>query len=60
MTGPWGYGGASSPRFWRCKIHSKFGWYCRRPVHFDGPCALVPTWWNVVEHVRSLRRDRRY
>lgn len=23
------------------------GWHCTRFVHYSGPCALVPKWWNL-------------
>lgn len=23
------------------------GWYCTRGLHLDGPCALLPRWWNL-------------
>lgn len=34
---------------YRCRRYSlaPVGWYCKRPVHIDGPCALVPKWWNI-------------
>lgn len=56
MTGPWGYGGGSHKSFWRCHINAKPGWYCTRPFHLDGPCALVPKWWNLREHLRTVGR----
>lgn len=30
-----------------CQRRFRRGWVCTRcPVH-DGPCALVPAWWNL-------------
>lgn len=40
----------------RCIKFTKFGWYCRRNPHVTGPCAAVPHWWNVREHLRSWDR----
>lgn len=37
-----------------CTRNVKVGWYCRRNAHADGPCALVPRWWNLAEHLRGL------
>ena len=32
---------------WQCTRRMRRGWVCRRGLHLDGPCALVPAWWNL-------------
>jgi hypothetical protein len=39
---------------WLCTRRMRRGWYCRRGLHVDGPCALVPRWWNL--HARWAHR----
>lgn len=31
------------------------GWVCTRDLHHDGPCAARPSFWNLREHLRTLR-----
>lgn len=31
------------------------GWYCTRGLHLDGPCALLPRWWNLRGRWRWTR-----
>lgn len=40
----------------RCGISSPVGWYCKRRIHFDGPCALMPRWWNIKGRLNYARR----
>ena len=40
----------------RCHTFAKRGWYCRREPHMEGPCALVPRWWNLRERLRHVGR----
>jgi len=35
-----------------CKRNHFPGWRCVREVHADGPCALVPKWWNLADKWR--------
>lgn len=35
-----------------CTINFKRGWRCVRVFHAAGPCALVPSWWNLVSRWR--------
>lgn len=28
-------------------VYTKRGWYCTRKSPHNGPCALVPRWWNI-------------
>lgn len=37
-----------------CDRNMKRGWRCTRSHHDDGPCALVPRWWNLAGR-RSVR-----
>lgn len=30
-----------------CHINMRKGWRCTRGHHSEGPCALVPRWWNI-------------
>lgn len=43
-------------RVLQCSVNMKFGWRCTRPWHFDGPCALVPSWWNLLAKWRFRAR----
>lgn len=32
------------------------GWRCKLPAHTEGPCALLPQWWNIkglLQHMRN-------
>ncbi|MDP5182149.1 hypothetical protein QOZ88_05830 [Blastococcus sp. BMG 814] len=40
---------------WLCARRQRRGWYCARGLHVDGPCALVPRWWNVRARWRWSR-----
>ena len=31
----------------QCRINAFPGWRCKRRLHLEGPCALVPKWWNL-------------
>ena len=33
-------------RSWYAHARQPLGWRCTR-THIDGPCALVPRWWNL-------------
>lgn len=33
----------------KCTRAMTKGWKCRRPQHDNGPCALVPTFWNRLK-----------
>ncbi len=30
-----------------CIRNMRPGWRCTRRIFHDGPCALVPKWWNL-------------
>lgn len=32
---------------WYCTRQQRPGWHCVRGIHLDGPCALIPRWWNL-------------
>lgn len=40
---------------WLCARRQRRGWYCARGLHLDGPCALVPYWWNLPARRRWTR-----
>lgn len=35
-----------------CRYNAFKGWRCVREQHDDGPCALVPKWWNLADKRR--------
>lgn len=38
---------------WYCTRPQPRGWHCARGLHLDGPCALLPRWWNLRARWRS-------
>ena len=41
-----------------CVYGMKRGWWCRRERWHDGPCALLPRWWNWSSDARMFRQAR--
>jgi hypothetical protein len=33
-------------------------WWCSRPSHHVGPCALRPAWWNVIGRFVEWKASR--